>query len=112
MDPLDNPLTTGPIQTGYEISFELYFNWWPRPPIWGLFGSNMILNPKWQSGTVANTDCVLYQHWSIWATDTDDRMSYYNDQVSVLASYMPTQWSSWTDRLVGSLHQKWSLTGA
>jgi len=27
MDPLDNPLTTPPIQTGWEISIELYPNW-------------------------------------------------------------------------------------
>jgi len=27
MDPLDNPLTTRPIQTGWELSIELYPNW-------------------------------------------------------------------------------------
>jgi len=40
MDPLDNPLSTHPIQTGREFSIELYAN--------GLF--RLIDNPDSQSG--------------------------------------------------------------
>jgi len=48
MDPLDNPLTTRPIQTGCKMSIEPYPNCW--------FGS--IDNPDHQSGNGSVPTCT------------------------------------------------------
>jgi len=47
MDPLEIPLKTRPIQTGWKSSID------PDPN--GLFGSDLVPDPKWRSGTIANT---------------------------------------------------------
>jgi hypothetical protein len=60
MDPLDNPLTTRPIQTGSGFQWNrtqltVQVDWPPGPPIWQQLGSEPDPDTKWRSGTVANT---------------------------------------------------------
>jgi hypothetical protein len=50
-------------------------DWHPRPPIWQRFGSDPALDPKWRSGTVANT--------------------YWNGHSSIPTSIPPSELSLW-----------------
>jgi len=59
-DPPDPDGLGGLHRTVSELTFQVC--WQPRPPIWQRFGSDTDLDPKWRSGTLANTSLEYGQN--------------------------------------------------
>ena len=79
--PADNPSNSDRLgvehQTVPELTVRVY--WQPRPPIWERFGLYPDQDPKWRSGTVANT--TLYHHLQVYLQSALDHS---------LQVYLPT----------------------
>jgi hypothetical protein len=67
--PADNPPNPDGLGDLHRTVPELTVRvcWQPGPPIWQRFGSDPDPDPKWRSGTVANTRCSWALEYSCFA---------------------------------------------